>query len=103
MSDKSSSEERGNNFSIDPIIAAAFLEIYQQLDILKRDIIFERTGREILESQLEEIMETNSRNVIEIETLKRTLNQARIQIWEPTKEGLKGRGPTWEEEMARKR
>ena len=103
MSDKPSSEERGNNFSIDPVIAAAFLEIYQQLDQLKRDLFFEKTGRQILESQMEVITETNDRNAIEIETLKRTLYQARIQIWEPTKEGLKGRGPTWEEEMARKR
>ena len=103
MSDKSSSEGRGNNFSIDPVIAAAFLEIYQQFDQLKRDLIFEKTGREILESKMQVITETNDRNVIEIETLKRTLYQARIQIWEPTKEGLNGRGLTWEEELARKR
>ena len=88
---------------MDPVIRAAFAEIYEQLDQLRKDLIFEKTGREILESQLEEITETNNRNVIEIEMLKRTLYQNRIPQWKPTKEGLKGRGPTWEEEMARKR
>ena len=70
---------------------------------MKRDLIFVKTGRQILERQMEVITDTNDRNAIEIETLKRTLQQARIQIWEPTKEGLKGRGPTWEQEMARER
>ena len=95
MSDKSSSEERGNNYSVDPVIAAAFLEIYQQLDQLKKDLIFEKSGREILEKYVDRLLEVSDRHIIELEVLRKRLDVLMGPEREPTKEGLSGRGQFW--------
>ena len=84
MSDKSSSEERGNNYSVDPVIAAAFLEIYQQLDQLKKDLIFEKSGREILEKYVDRLLEVSDRHIIELEVLRRRLDLLIREIFSPS-------------------
>ena len=73
MSTESSSEERGSNISMDPLVKECFIEVYKQLDQLKKDLIYERTGREIMENQIEEIVDVNNRHIIELEILRRRL------------------------------
>ena len=73
MSAESSSEERDSNMNMDPLVKECFIEVYKQLDQLKKDLIYERTGREIMENQIEEIVDINNKHIIELEILRRRL------------------------------
>lgn len=79
MSDKSSSEERGNDFGMDPIVKECFKHLHNELEQLRKEMTVARARIQVLENESKRVSDDNDNHILDIQTLRRKIRSMEEQ------------------------
>ena len=79
MSDKSSSEERGNSFSMDPVVKECFKHLHNELEQLRKEMTVARDRIQVLENESKRVSDDNDNHILDIQNLR---SRIRLMEWQ---------------------